>query len=258
MVKDFPGKGPDGEPLTVGKPAAWVATNPTEVTKGSIVEFVAASGLGPGDQLIEDPFSRLWELSLDASDVKFGQKGMKVDFQGLKAPTKALMHKYRYMAPDICFTAHQKMVYKANQPTDEVAPSGESSTATDILFEFRMEESGSRMVVSKEKGRIFKLGESFDNPVLREIFTARGLYDFVSGLKEVGTPVEMNDDMADRLLAPQPVAGTLAEGFMWDMRVARDRGLLAEFRADPDNRKRAALLSPAELAEVRKLAESLA
>ncbi len=266
MLGDFSGRGPDGKPLAKGSPAVWLAMDPAETTRDKVREFARLAGLGKGDQLVDDPFSALWEMSTDAADVKFGQRGVKVDWSAIKHPTATLMNLYKGALYDVCFTAHQKAEWSKdkNAPVDgAVTPTGEGQrTPRDIMFEFRIErdDKGRRMYVTKEKGfgQVFKLGERFEEPVLREIFAARGLYDFCDGLTEVEQG-EMTDASADALLSrPSELATSAKESLISGLTEAAKAGKLSEFRADPANRRLVGGLPKADQGEIKILADSLA
>ena len=261
MLEDFDGTGPDGEPLVKGKLAIWVVTNPVATTREKTAEFVRKSGIGKGDTLVDDPFSRLWELSLDAGDIAFGQKGMKIDFFALKRPTKRAMNLYRYAAHDMCWTAHQKAEWDKgkNAPTGNVLAIGESSTETDIMWEFRMEmgADGPRMVCMKEKGGLFKLGEVFHRPIIRDLFAERGLYQMMDGFRESVTE-ELDEEKAEGLFEAGNPATTAFDLFKANMRAAAKAKALAAFRDDPGNKRLAGTFTPKQLAEVKALVEELA
>lgn len=265
MQRDFSEPGPDGKPLVAGSPAVWLATDPARTTRDRVKEFGEAAGLGPGDQLLDDPFSALWELCVDAADIKFAQKGAKVDYYGLKHPTTTLMNWYKRAAYDVCFTAHQKAEWskEENRPSDKVIPTGESQrTPRDIMWEFRLaigDAGDCQMVVTKEKGMLFKVGEKFRNPVMREIFQARGVYQFAGEMAEPET-AELDEAGADALFDSRAAEDGLASLMQLelDIRAAASAGTLQAFRDNVVNRRRVAALGPAQRAKVAKLVEELA
>ena len=263
MLEDFDGKGPDDRPLVAGTPAVWLATDATETTRDRVAEFARKAGLGKGDQLTDDPFSALWEYSTDAADIKFGEKGMKINWQQVKHPTTTLMNLYKRAAYDVCFTAHQKSEWEKdkNSPSDRVMPTGEGQrTPRDIMFEFRMEVSDAgvcKMTVTKEKGMLFKVGEAFTSPVIREIFKERGVYDFCDGLVEAETE-ELTEEKAEQLFEPASPAATSFDLFKARMKQAGAEKKLAAFRASDANKRLVATFNAGQRAEIGRMVEELA
>ena len=263
MAEDFDQPGPDGRPLVKGSPAVWLATDPTVTTRDRVAEFVRKAGLGRGDQLTDDPFSALWELCVDAADIAFGKKGMKVDYYGLKHPTTTLMNLYKRLACDVAFTAHQKAEWskEKNAPSDKVIPTGEGQrTPRDIMWEFRMDvgdDGTCRMTVTKEKGMLFKVGETFTNPNISRIFTERGVYDMADGMVETETE-ELDETTAEAVFETASPAATAFDLFKQRMRQAAADKKLSAFRDDPANKRLAGTFTPKQLAEVKALVEELA
>ena len=243
----------------------WSPTNSAETTREAVAEFASRVGLGPGDTLVDDPFSRLWELSQDAADVKFGQKGARTDYYALKQPVVRLMTYYRYAPFDIVLTAHQKNVWSKteNKPTDEVTFTGEpTKTPTDIHFIWRMEMGPTgqmEMVCVKEKGFRFKMGQRVPWQPLKRLYEDSGVYAILDRVKQ-GEEPDLDKQVEEAAVAifgqAEVAQGYLAE-LLAGIATAKQAGpeALAAYRNLPANRIKFASLTAADQAKVRKAVE---
>ena len=262
MIADYPPAG-----LVKGDRALWMATDPTVATRDNVLGFVRAAGLGVGDTFVHDGGSLVWDWAVEATDIQFGQKGIKIDWQAMKRPTNKINWAYRRMPCDVVQTARGKNEWdkNTNAPTGKIVAGGErASTPYLFHFEFRMDVEGEKhvLVCTKQRGGFFRTGERMAWPNLSAIFAERGIYQLLDGIKEMETP-DSEETLADKGAAflglktsevSEDAGAKLAE----EARVARTGGTLEEFRKDKGIKARAAMLSPAHLAEFKQVIKDLA
>lgn len=248
--------------LAEGDPAIWVTADPSESSRAQVAGFVEAVGLGPGDTLIDDPWSNLWAACVEAGDIKFGRKGMKIDWSALKAPVKALLALYRNLPCDVCLITRQKEEWKDGAPTGIVKSAGEGTqTPYEVPFGFRFEVDGAGRnvaVVTRQKGGLFTVGESFTLPVMSQIFEERGVYELASHEPATPDATGRADAIAEALLEPENPADILLRELEAGLRAAKAAGKLAEFRADMGNKKKVGMLDKERQGRVMALAVELA
>ena len=261
MEGDFPLAG-----LCKGDRALWMAPDPTVATKDNVLGFVKAAGLGVGDTFIHDGGSLVWDWAVEATDIQFGQKGMKIDWQAMKRPTNKVNWAYRKMACDVIQTARGKAEWDKdkNAPTGNIVAGGErASTPYLFHFEFRMAVEGGihTLICTKQRGGFFKTGERIAWPNLSGIFAERGIYALLDSVKEPEVPdsEETLGQKAESFLGlkvSEVSEGELAK-LSEECREACKAGRLEDFRKDKGIKARAAGLSPAHLAEFKQVIKDL-
>ena len=262
MVADFPPSG-----LSAGDLAIWMAPDPTVATRDNIIGFCRAAGLGVGDTFIHDGGSLVWDWAVEASDVAFGQRGMKIDWQAMKRPTNKVNWAYRRLPCDVIQTARGKAEWDkaTNAPTGNIVAGGEKANTPYLFhFEFRMdvEKGVHTLVCTKQRGGFFKTGERIAWPNLTEIFAARGIYDLLASVKEPEIP-DSEETLRERGeeflgLKTSEVSETERDRLVTEAQAAYKDGKLEEFRKDKTIKERAAKLSPAHLEEFKKAIKDLA
>lgn len=255
MVKDH-------GPLAAGDPAIWVTADPTESGRTNVKSFVEAAGLGPGDTLVDDPWSNLWAACVEAGDIKFGRKGMKIDWSALKAPVKSLLSLYRNLPCDVCLITRQKEEWKDGAPTGVVKSAGEGSqTPYEVPFGFRFEvdEQGrNTAVVTRQKGGLFTVGERFVLPDMGKIMAERGVYELAASEPPTPDTTDRADAIAEALMEPENPVERQFTDFVARMREAARAGTLTAFREDKVNRATVGGFPKDKVAEIKRLAEELA
>ena len=262
MAMDYPLAG-----LKTGDKALWMAPDLTLATRDNILGFVQAAGLQAGDTFIHDGASLAWDWAVEASDIKFGQLGMKIDWQAMKRPVSKINWAYRKMACDVIQTARGKAEWDkvTNAPSGNIVAGGERANTPFLFhFEFRMDTDGDKhvLVCLKQRGGFFKTGERFPSPNIERIFKERGIYALLDSFREPDIPdaEETLQEKGEAFLGIKTSEASEGErdALVELAQAAATAGTLAEFRKDKGIKTRAAKLSPADLEVFKKTIKDLA
>lgn len=241
------------------------SNDPAEYTREKLAARVRAWGLGKGDTYICDPWSEVWAAMVDASG--FSAMGQKIDWFKTKTPLRRALTAIRNLPCDRILIMREKQEWGPDPVTGKVAPTGNiifdgerQKSEYEIPFQFRMETRGPThvMVVTKQKGGFFRLGEEFPDPNLREILAARGLYQWADSVVEPETASQADAAIAaaDTLYGggnSSPATVTAYDTLEAGIRAAVAAGALTEYRKSDVARSLAGKLGPAELARIKSL-----